>query len=158
MTITELIILLINVLPQITLLLFFVLTITSILKKNWKYFYIGLLLIVFCIQFIIVVNAFSQALGIESRGTYSKLPYQKFWAIVTLSLYFYSCLGLVGLIVSGVRKFLKLKTKRLFIISLCLVVLGLILYFLNSSLSCNYSPTDPCKELLNRPMIPSINN
>lgn len=144
----------ISILPGVTLVLFLTLTLTAVIKKTWFYFYIGLSLIAFYIQIMIGVNTLLVQF-FDGRPAYTVLPYQKFWALVVISIYYYSGLGLIGVAVASVRKLLKLKTRVLFLISSSLVLFGVITYVFVTNLSCNYSPTDGCEDDIRTPAIPS---
>ncbi len=133
-----------NFTPIALLVLLFILSIITIVKKNWFYFYVGISAIAVYIQVCIFVSTlFVDVIG-ENVIVYSNLPHQDFWEFVTISIYFYAFLGLIGLMVSGVRKLLKLDSKLLFRISFGVFLFGLVLHLFIKQLPCNYSPTKQC--------------
>lgn len=125
---------------------FFFLIIAAVLTKRWLYFYVGIAIMVIYLHvwLLLNLNAGSISLGITASEYHSDLPLRGLWASLFVSVFYYAFLGIIGMLISGIRKIFKLKTVRLFYVSLLLVFLGIVFFAINLNLPCQYSPLSPC--------------
>jgi len=142
-----------EILPWAALCIFVFTAVFSLIKRTWSYFYVGLILMAIYFYFSAIVTIFPESIGIQRRKeTYSDLPFKNFWEFLAASFFIFGIYGAIGFFVSIIRKFIGLKTKLLFYISVSLILIGIVTLLLEAALPCNLAPMRSCTVNLQIPV------
>ncbi len=107
-----------------------------------KIFYSSLIFIAFYVYFYAVINVVAKPFYFTNC---SFSQYSIFFDVFKLTCYFATVYGGIAMFVSLMRRFFKLSARKLFLISLTVVIIGLIGIVISYLLPCEFSSNDCCK-------------